>query len=116
MTMPLGRQVLVSQEELMTGNYWRDKKGGTYRISDMTDNHLTATIHLIEREKSKGALLPEVVETIHFNMNLEFLKRGLHYPKTVEERFEQTEVKDPNKINAILKDMQPKNSSRYRRR
>ena len=102
MTMPLGRQVLVSQEELMTGNYWRDKKGGTYRISDMTDNHLTATIHLIEREKSKGALLPEVVETIHFNMNLEFLKRGLHDPKTVEERFEQTEVKDQNEVQRIV--------------
>ena len=102
MTIPLGRQVLVSQEELMTGNYWRDKKGGTYRISDMTDNHLTATIHLIEREKSKGALLPEVVETIHFNMNLEFLKRGLHDPKTVEERFEQTEVKDQNEVQRIV--------------
>jgi len=102
MTMPLGRQVLVSQEELMTGNYWRDKKGGTYRISDMTDNHLTATIHLIEREKSKGALLPEVIETIHFNMNLEFLKRGLHDPKTVEERFEQTEVKDQNEVQRIV--------------
>jgi hypothetical protein len=102
MTMPLGRQVLVSQEELMTGNYWRDKKGGTYRISDMTDNHLTATIHLIESRKSNLGNVDDLIDTIHFNMNLEFLKRGLHDPKTVEERFEQTEVKDQDEVQRIV--------------
>ena len=116
MNLPLGRKVLVSVEELMTGNYWRDRKGDIYRISDMTDHHLTATIHLIESRRSNLGNVDDLIDTIHFNMNLEFLRRGLHDSKTVEERFEQTEVKDPNKINAILKDMQPKNSSRYRRR
>jgi len=86
----------------MTGNYWRDRKGDIYRISDMTDNHLTATIHLIESRKSNLGNVDDLIDTIHFNMNLEFLKRGLHDPKTVEERFEQTEVKDQNEVQRIV--------------
>ena len=92
----------ISREEFYTGNYWMTKSGSKiYKISDMSDAHLTNCIHLLEREMSLRKL-DDIHYTVHFNMNIEYLKRGLNDLKKAKERFEETSIKDQNQINKII--------------